>query len=540
MKNGVEKTVECGKILIATRGNRKGRRKMKRQHKRWGGIPDKIIVSCFFMLLQFIFLVVLVYHLSHWAVWVNAVFQVISILLVISIVGKRGNPSHKMAWIIFILVFPVFSVPVYFIWNTSITVPAFKKRLRQQKRRSAAFLRRDTETEKRLRYADVFHWRQSVFLTKESGYPLYSNTEVEYLSPGEVFLPRLIEELRTARKYIFLEFYILAEGEMWDEIFSVLKQKVRDGVEVKIIFDDFGSAARQYKKFKKNLREAGISYSVFNPIRPSFDIFLNNRNHRKIVVIDGKTAFTGGLNIGDEYINKLERFGYWMDCGACFKGDAVRSFTVMFIEMWNAINSRKKSVNYEKYMVEIFPKCEGFVQPYSVSPLDHDRNPGGGLYMQMLNSAKDYVYIASPYLVLDSEMTAALCGAALSGIDVRIITPKKWDKWYVHPVTQYYYEQLLESGVKIYEFTPGFIHSKLFVSDDSVATVGTVNMDYRSFYYNFECGAWMCNVRAVGDIKRHMLRIMEDSDEITLSEWEKRPMSLKAKQFILHLFAPFM
>ena len=193
----------------------------------------------------------------------------------------------------------------------------------------------------------------------------------------------------------------------------------------------------------------------------------------------------------------------------------------------------------EKYINEIYPREEGFVQPYCDDPLGNN-NPAEGLYMQILNSAQKYVYITSPYLILDNEMITVLCGAARAGVDVRIVTPKHPDKWYVHPVTQYYYEQLLESGVRIYEFTPGFIHSKLFVSDDSVATIGTVNMDYRSFYFHFECGAWMCNNQAVFDIKKHILRIIEDSEEIKYDKWKKRPLPLRFKQSILHLFAPFM
>ncbi len=513
--------------------------KPKSDKKRFGGISEKILISAVFILLQFAVLFVTMYKLNEWAFWINTACRVLSIIFVIIIIGKRQNPSYKLMWVAFILTFPIFAVPVYLIWGNSLIAPRFKKRLVSQRRLCAPFLKQDKSVKSRLNYADIFHARQSTYLQKESGFPVYSGTEAEYLSPGEKFFPRFLEELRRAEHFIFLEFYIIAEGKMWSEIYEILKEKAKKGVEVKIIFDDLGSASRQYKTFESALQKNGIKVSVFNPIKPSFDIFLNNRNHRKIAVIDGKVAFTGGINIADEYINHIERFGYWMDCAACFKGDAVRSFTVMFAEMWNAINKRGKIELPGRYIVDIFPKSEGFVQPYCDDPIGK-QNPAEGLYMQILNSAQRYVYIASPYLILDNEMITCLCGAARSGIDVRIVTPKKHDKWYVHPVTQYYYSELLEAGVKIYEFTPGFMHSKIFVSDDSVATIGSVNMDYRSFFFNFECGAWMCKLQAVFDIKKHMLRIIEDSEEITLKAWKKRPIKEKLKQFILHLFSPFM
>ncbi len=513
--------------------------KPKSDKKRFGGISEKIVISAVFILLQFAVLFVMMYKLKTWAFWINTACSILSVIFVVIIIGKRQNPSYKLAWVSFILIVPIFAVPVYLLWGNSLMAPMFKRRLIAEKRASAPFLKQEEAVKSRLEYADIFHARQSTYLKGESGFPVYTNTEVEYLSPGEKFFPRFLEELRRAEHFIFLEFYIIAEGKMWSEVYEILKEKARSGVEIKIIFDDLGSASRQYKTFESGLKRTGIKVSVFNPIKPSFDIFLNNRNHRKIAVIDGKVAFTGGINIADEYINHIERFGYWMDCAACFKGDAVRSFTVMFAEMWNAINRRGKLQLPGRYIVDIFPKSEGFVQPYCDDPMSKN-NPAEGLYMQILNSAQKYVYIASPYLILDNEMLSCLCGAARSGIDVRIITPKKYDKWYVHPVTQYYYSELLEAGIKIYEFTSGFIHSKLFVSDDSVATIGTVNMDYRSFFFNFECGAWMCNVRAVHDIKKHILKIIEDSEEITLNKWKKRPVRERFKQFVLHLLSPFM
>ena len=264
---------------------------------------------------------------------------------------------------------------------------------------------------------------------------------------------------------------------------------------------------------------------------------MNNRDHRKIVVIDGKTAFTGGINIGDEYINKENRFGYWLDSAVMIKGNAVKSFLGMFCAMWEFTTGKR--IRIKNYIADSTLKEDGFVLPYCDGPLQPS-NPAEGLYMQILGTAQKYVYITTPYLIIDNNMKNALTMAAKAGIDVRIITPGIPDKWYVHPVTRYNYLELLESGVKIYEFTPGFVHSKIFVSDDRVATVGTVNMDYRSFVFHFECGAWICNNNTVLDIREHFKEIMEQCKEITLEMWKKQSFNAKFKQWILHIFAPFM
>ena len=264
---------------------------------------------------------------------------------------------------------------------------------------------------------------------------------------------------------------------------------------------------------------------------------MNNRNHRKIIVIDGKVAVTGGINIGDEYINQEKRFGYWLDSAVIMEGKAVKSFVAMFGSMWEFVTGKR--LKMPSHLVEHTVTGEGFVIPYSDDPLN-DRNPAEGLYMQILNTAQKYVYIETPYLIIDNTMKNALTMAAKSGVDIRIVTPHIPDKWYVHPVTQYNYAELLEAGIKIYEYTPGFVHSKIFVSDDKIATVGTVNMDYRSFVFHFECGAWICNNDSVLDIRNQFSEILSQSQEITLENWNKRGAFLRLKQAILHIFAPFM
>lgn len=507
------------------------------ERKRGIRIQTRIIISAILLLLQLVFLFYVLYDITAKSVALYALSMIAGTITVIYILNRRGNPDHKIAWIIFILVFPVFGISVFLLWGGGRVLPHLRRKMEKCEAHYLPYIKEDSEIRDRLRYYDMFHSRQADYLSGESGYPLYGNTETEYLSPGEKIFEKMLRELEKAEKYIFMEFFILAEGYMWDEIHKILVGKVKEGIEVRIIFDDFGSIKRQHKNFISNLRAEGIAVSVFNPIKPSMNIFMNNRSHRKIVVIDGKTAFTGGFNIGDEYINRMVRFGHWYDSGIMLKGEAVRSFLAMFCCMWEFTTKQELDIN--SYFSEYQASDSGFVLPYCDDPLN-DKNPAEGIYMQILNTAQKYVYITSPYLIIDNTMTSILRMAAKSGIDVRIVTPHIPDKWYVHPVTQYNYLELLEAGVRIYEYTPGFIHSKLFVSDDKIATVGTVNMDYRSFVFHFECGAWICDNDTVLDIKAQFEDIISKSQEIRIDEWRKRPLAMRLKQAILHIFAPFM
>lgn len=509
----------------------------KKQHKRGPNVGMRLVLTGFFILLQIGLVFFFAYFFAGKTIWIYAFLELISIIIVIYILNKKSNPSYKITWIIYILLFPLVGGLVYLFWGGGRVFPHVRKKMRRFSEGSGAFLRQDTTVKNRLVYDDIVHARQSAYLAKASGFPVYDNTECAYLSPGEAAFPVILEELRKAEKYIFLEFFILAEDSMWEEIFSVLREKRKAGVEIRVMFDDFGSFSRQYRGFARRLIQAGFQVTVFNKIRPSVDIFMNNRNHRKIIVIDGKVAFTGGMNIADEYINRLERFGYWMDSAVMLKGRAVTSFVVMFLSMWGFCTNKKQ--RYAKYITDYIRPSSGFVQPYCDGPIN-DKNPAEGIYLQLLNTAQKYVYIVTPYLIVDNTMIRGLTLAASSGIDVRIITPHVPDKWYVHPVTQHSYDELLAAGVRIFEYTPGFIHSKLFISDDRVATVGTVNMDYRSFFFHFECGVWMSGTDAVGDMKQHFLELQEQSEEIVLGVWRRRPWTQKLKQTVLNLFAPFM
>lgn len=499
-------------------------------------IPFRILISGIIILIELYFLAVWILDFTTNRLWIYYLTEIISIVTIVRIITERGNKSYKIMWIIFIMAIPAFGTLAYIMWGGGRMFPHLKKRIAVCSEKYFSELP-DCDASESLKHNDMIHYRQAAYLKNDSGFQIYRNTQSEFLNSGENFFQSVLEELQKAEKYIYIEFFILAEGYMWDEIFKILEKKRKDNIEIKIIFDDFGSIGRHNKNFMNKLKNAGIEVSVFNPIKPSVNIFMNNRNHRKIIVIDGKTAFTGGINIGDEYINKLERFGHWQDCGIKITGEAVNEFLAMFCSMWEFTD--KTAIDLPAHLSVSTADSDGFYIPYCDDPLNNT-NPAQDIYMQIINTAQKYVYITTPYLILDSEMTASLCLAAKSGVDVRIITPHIPDKWYVHPVTQYYYSELLDSNVKIYEYTPGFIHSKLFVSDNCVATVGTVNMDYRSFNFHFECGVWCSGGKCVNDIKEDFFSVLEKSEEITKEAWEKRPVLTKIKQTILHLFAPLM
>jgi cardiolipin synthetase family protein len=512
--------------------------KQRKSQKKGIGFPIRLFISALLIITQLVAIFLMVVYISSAAIWVYTAFQAFSILIVVAILGSRGNPSYKITWIIYILLFPLVGGLFYLIWGGGRVPPHIKKRLRMSESDRKNLLSSDSEALSKLCESDGIYSREARYLAKESGYPLYENTECRYLSPGEKAGPVILKELKKAQKYIFIEFFILAEGTFWDEIHEILLEKLKSGVEVRIMYDDFGSISRQFRGFHKRLQKEGFKITAFNRIRPSVDLFMNNRNHRKIIVIDGKTAFTGGLNIGDEYLNRIVRFGYWMDNLIMLKGEAVKSFIVMFCTMWE-FNTGKR-LDVRSYFSDYSERdAEGYVLPYCDSPIN-DKNPAEGIYMQILGTARKYVYILTPYLIIDNTMQQALCLAAQAGVDVRIVTPKIRDKWYVHPATQFTYEELLRSGVRIFEYTPGFIHSKVFLSDDMVATVGTVNMDYRSFYFHFECGVFMQGTSAIKDVKDDIESILADSEEIVLSKWEKRPWYKKLWETLLHVFAPFM
>lgn len=493
------------------------------------------------ILLQLCVLFYAIWDLSESFVYLYVLFIAISIVVVIYIVSKNDNPSYKLAWTIPVLLVPVFGGLFYLIFGGNKTSKKFRKKMEQSYEEFKPLMKQEERIIEEIKDRDKSVLSQVNYIKDFAGYPIYKNTTTKYLTPGEDFFDSLLEELKKAKHYIFMEYFIIEEGYMWDSILKVLEEKVSEGVEVRVIYDDMGCLQTLPYKYNEILEKKGIKCEVFNPFVPLLSLKMNNRDHRKITVIDGHTAFTGGINLADEYINKIVKFGHWKDASLMLKGDAVWSLTVMFLQAWNFEKDEKESYDSFKpdYHTDEKFNCDGFVQPYGDSPLDGE-TVGENVYLNIINKSLDYVYINTPYLIIDNELVTALTLAAKGGVDVRIVTPHVEDKWYAHIVTRAYYSHLIEYGVKIYEYEPGFIHSKTFVSDDKIATVGTINMDYRSLYLHFECGVFLYNTKSVLEIKEEFLENLEKCIEFTLEDCKKVKWSNRIVRSILRVFAPLM
>ena len=470
------------------------------------------------------------------------VLNIISFIVCIYLINKNEKAGFKLTWIFLIMLFPFFGGILYIVLNFWSNPKKIRRELNKNisDSRSAFFLSGNRFDELIKMHPD---FRPTAFYLQEyAGFPVYGNTKPEYFPSGESFFSRVLEELEKAEKYIFLEFFILKEGIMLNSILEILERKAEQGLDVRIMYDDLGCFFTLPPDFQKKLKEKGIKTFVFNKFRPIVSSLQNNRDHRKIISIDGKIAFTGGLNLADEYINAVERFGHWKDAAIMIEGDAAWSLTLIFLQMWNL--GFKEKDDY----ASLYPRTEtsagesfeswGFVQPYADSPIDHE-NVGEHVYIQIINQERKYVYINTPYLIVDDNLLSALTLSAKSGVDVRIITPHRWDKWIVAITSRSYYRRLIKAGVKVYEYTSGFNHGKTFVSDDRIATVGTTNLDFRSLYLHFECGVLLYAGEEVTAIKEDFLRTLPASQEISLKDCARNVFQIAA-QDVLRIFAPLM
>ncbi|AKL96094.1 phospholipase D/transphosphatidylase [Clostridium aceticum] len=466
----------------------------------------------------------------------------ISIAVVLGIINNHTNPSYKIAWIIAILLFPIFGGLFYIFWGRNKLSKRAKHKMKSIADRTKKALPPQESIIRELEEENEIAANQSRYIQNYGYYPPYHNTVSEYLPIGEIKFEKLKEELRKAEHYIFVEYFIIEEGIMWDSILDILVEKASKGVDVRVIYDDAGCLFTLPYRYNKKLEKMGIKCCVFNPLVPLLSPMLNNRDHRKITIIDGHTGFTGGINLADEYINKFQKHGHWKDSAIMLKGEAVWSMTVMFLSMWDYI--RGIAEDFQQFKPITLPQVKlrnglGYIQPFSDSPLDEE-TVGEIVYLNLINKARKYVYITTPYLIIDNEMVTALTSAAKGGVDIRIITPHCADKWYVHAVTRSYYRVLIESGVKIYEYTPGFIHSKTYISDDEYGVVGTINMDYRSLYLHFECGVWMYNCSGVMEMKKDFLDTLKLCRKITLEDLQNVKWHKAVGSSILRVFAPLM
>ena len=349
----------------------------------------------------------------------------------------------------------------------------------------------------------------------------------------------MLEDLRTAKDFIFLEFFIIEEGYMWGRVLKVLEDKAAEGVEVRLLYDGTCALFRLPYRYPEMLGKLGIKCKMFSPIRPVISAHYNNRDHRKILVVDGRVAYTGGVNLADEYVNRIELFGHWKDVSLRLEGPAVRAFTLMFLQMWNVDESGDRYAHFLTAPVSAPKDAPGWVLPYGDSPVDNER-VGELVYTDILSRAQRYVHIMTPYLILDTEMLAALTFAAKRGVEVCLLLPHIPDKRYAFALAKTHYGELMQAGVRIFEYTPGFVHAKVFVSDDCKAVVGTVNLDYRSFYLHFECAAYLRDVPAVADVEADFQATLKKSHEVTFEDLKRIPLTTRLAGWLLKVVAPVM
>jgi cardiolipin synthase len=481
--------------------------------------------------------------LSRYMVYFYGGFTLLSALVIIYILNKEENPSFKLSWMIPIAAFPVFGIMFYLFGELQIIGKLMDKKHQANMEETETYLKQNPKVMDQLSKISRQDANLARYIKNIGHYPAYGNTNVQYYSLGETMFEAMKRELEAANRFIFMEFFIVEPGEMWDEILGILERKVKEGVEVRFMYDGMCSLTLLPNGYVKQLQEKGINAKEFSPIKPVLTTYQNNRDHRKILVVDGHTAFTGGVNLADEYINRKVRFGHWKDTGVMLKGDAVTSFTMMFLEMWDI--SEKEPDDYGKYLKDpeyFYPlelSREGFVIPYGDSPLDGE-TIGKQVYLDIIHSAKQYVYIMTPYLILDYEMVKALTFAAKRGVETVIIMPRIPDKKYAFLLARSHYLELIRAGVQIREYKPGFVHAKVFSSDGTKAVVGTINMDFRSLYLHFECAVYLYRNEVIRGIDRDFKDTLEKCRIVSLEDVRNYPWYERFAGRALRLFAPLM
>lgn len=504
---------------------------------------SRTILIGFLAVLQIAVFVGILMYFSNLGTAVYA-FLTIAAVLVAAVVCERDdlNPAYRMMWLLLTVVMPVSGIAFYSLWGKRNFSPHRLRQFSDTEKRGAAVMHKDHTTLDALEAQSPALRRCAHYLQNYAAAPLYAGTQAEYYAMGEAFFPRFLEELEKAQKYIFMEYFIINdESEMWRRTLEVLQRKAAQGVDVRILYDSFGCLVTLPQNYDAQLRRLGIKCYAFNAMHFTIHLsdykMLNHRDHRKITIIDGETGFSGGLNFSDEYINLTSPHGVWKDTGFMLRGEAVYSLTVMFLKMWDYCTGNVTSFDAYRPLGQY--EADGFVQPYGDSPLDGE-NVSENAYFNIIQSAKKYVYIVTPYLIIDNEMITALSLAAKGGVDVRIITPGIPDKWYVYYVTQSYYAKLLHAGVRIFEYTPGFVHAKMYVSDDRVAVVGSANMDYRSLYLHFENCSIFYGGHMIRDVKQDVDETLTQCHEVTLEDVAKTPFYKRVCQTLFRFFAPMM
>ena len=520
------------------------------------------------LLLQLFVFFASFYWLKDYSTVVYAAFVLLGAVTVVHILNEENNASFKIAWIIPVLVIPVFGTVLYIYINLQPGTKRIHKKLTKIEDEIRPYLAQNEETVQELQEQSAGEKGIADYLYHADNYPVYAGCKMKYYPIGEAKFADMIEQLKRAEHFIFMEYFIVAKSYMWNTILEILKEKAAQGVEVRMMYDGMCSLALLPYGYYKDLEKMGIQSIPFSQIRPVLSTYQNNRDHRKILIIDGKTVFTGGINLADEYINRIDRFGHWKDTAVMIQGEAVKSFTLLFLKMWHVAKGKDSIPEEEirKYTVEVWENTQademradmesmrntdmqntqdkklhagGYVIPYVDDPYGDERI-GKQVYIDILNRARKYVHIMTPYLILDDEMITALRYCAKRGVETVIIMPHIPDKIYAYLLARTYYKQLLKYGVKIYEYTPGFVHAKVFVSDDIRGCVGTINLDFRSLYLHFECGAYMYSNDVLHDVEQDFKETLKQCQEITKESCDKYPKGKMLVGKMLRLIAPLM
>ncbi|MBR3204335.1 cardiolipin synthase [Candidatus Saccharibacteria bacterium] len=493
----------------------------------------RVLIAGIGLFLQFGFAFAVRHYFDEHLGIIMFFYGAISIIIALAILRNSTRLSNDLPWIILILVFPIFGTIFLLMLDRNYSKNKLLRNILHYEKKYKDCFKQDESIKKEVKSK---HLDNIQYLIDRTEYIVTKNNKIEYYDFGEKFYPELLKELKKAKEFIFMEYFIINKGVMWDGILEILKEKAKEGVDVRIMYDDMGTIARLSTKYPKELASYGIKCITFNKLIPFRGIFMNNRDHRKITIIDGKTAFSGGVNLSDEYININSKFGVWKDNGIKIEGDAIWNLTVMFLTLWNANTGDDGGIEQYQYNFGKEIEPNGYIVPYGVAPR-HEDLVGEDVYINLINSAKEYLYIMTPYLVIDIDMTNSLCRAAKRGVDVRIIIPGIPDKKLVYTQATSFFKILHDCGVKIYKYEKGFMHSKVFLADDVRSVVGTINLDYRSLYLHFENGIYMEEIKEIKEIKKDFDNTFKDCRPISKKETEAGFFK-NIWQAILRLFAP--
>ena len=487
------------------------------------------------IIIQIAWLIVMAVKLNAHSAWISACVNLLSIVVVLRLYGRHTSTAMKMPWIMLILAAPVMGLSLFLLFDILGDPGRAGKRIRRFREKIEGSLSQNEAVLARLESENRAAGNQFHYLSVHENWPVYENTSVRYFGDGAETLEAMKADLEKAEKFIFMEYFIVADNSAFQEIREILVRKARQWVEVRLMYDDIGSLGFVNLRFARGLSEDGIRCRVFNPAVPVVNLFLNHRDHRKTTVIDGKVGYIGGYNLSDEYFGRARPYGVWKDTGLRLEGEAVRSLTASFFELWNV--TTKEDEDFARYL-NICHKVtsEGFVQPFNDNPLSEERT-AENVYLNLIAQAEKTLYITTPYLIITDEMSRALRLAAKRGVDVRIITPGIPDKKLIYSVTRSFYHELVKDGVHIYEWTPGFCHAKMSVADDCMATCGTINLDYRSLYHHFENGCFMADCDVVLNIRDDLQETMRACRDVTEKYRTGRSAYLRLGQLLMRLFA---